>query len=141
MHHSPATERCVAEAWRVLRPGGMARIMVYHTRSLVGLMLWARYGLLAGRPGRKLADIYFHHLESPGTKVYTLDEARALARRFSDVRICTYLASADLLDHQFSSKYQGAWWRWAKRLYPRWLVRHVLGDRFGTYLTIEATKR
>ena len=29
-HHTPNTERAVAEAFRVLKPGGTAKIMIYH---------------------------------------------------------------------------------------------------------------
>src|SRR5712691_1878730 len=48
LHHTPDTARAVREVLRVLRPGGVARIMIYHTHSLVGYMLWIRYGLLRG---------------------------------------------------------------------------------------------
>jgi ubiquinone/menaquinone biosynthesis C-methylase UbiE len=40
MHHSPDTARCIREAWRVLKPGGRARIMLYHHPSVTGLLLW-----------------------------------------------------------------------------------------------------
>ena len=55
LHHTPDTPRAVQEAARrVLRPGQRGRRRshhdVYHRRSLVGAMLWARYGLLAGKP-------------------------------------------------------------------------------------------
>ena len=63
LHHTPDTFRAVQEVRRVLRPGGTARVMIYHSHSIVGYMLWARYGLVAGRPMRSLADIYAHHLE------------------------------------------------------------------------------
>ncbi|MGC4007143.1 MAG: class I SAM-dependent methyltransferase [Pirellulales bacterium] len=75
LHHSPNTSQAIREVHRVLRPGGEARIMIYHKYALTGYMLWARYGLFKGRPGRSLDDIYAAHLESPGTKAYTLDEA------------------------------------------------------------------
>jgi len=140
LHHTPDTVAAFDEAFRVLKPGGALKVMIYQYPSVSAGLVWLLYGPLRLNFESPRA-CYAKHVESPGTKVYTLDEARALVGRFSDVRIRTHLASADLLDHQFSSKYQGAWWRWAKRLYPRWLVRHVLGDRFGTYLTIEATKR
>jgi ubiquinone/menaquinone biosynthesis C-methylase UbiE len=51
VYHSPDTAAAVREIARVLRPGGRARVMIYQRRSLVGLMLWLRYGLLAGRQG------------------------------------------------------------------------------------------
>ncbi len=72
--------------------------MIYHKHSLVGYMLWLRYGLLAGRPLRPLSDIYANHLESPGTKAYTVDEARTLFRKFAEVRISTVLTHGDLLE-------------------------------------------
>src|SRR5947208_9448784 len=45
MHHSPNTAKCLKEAWRVLKPDGEARIMLYHHASLTGIMLWLRYGI------------------------------------------------------------------------------------------------
>src|SRR5579863_2420865 len=53
LHHSPDTARCIREAWRVLKPGGQARIMIYHHPSLTGLMLWLRYGILRGKSLRQ----------------------------------------------------------------------------------------
>ena len=81
LHHSPNTPHGINEVYRVLRPGGITRIMIYHTYSLTGYMLWVRYGLLAGRPFRSLSDIYANHLESPGTKAYTVQEAREMFTR------------------------------------------------------------
>ncbi len=87
LHHTPDTPRAVREVFRVLRPGGVARVMIYHTYSLTGYMLWARYGLLRGRPRTSLRDVYHHHLESPGTKAYSVREARAMFSDFSDVDV------------------------------------------------------
>jgi ubiquinone/menaquinone biosynthesis C-methylase UbiE len=36
LHHSPDTPKAIDEVWRVLRPGGTARIMIYHSHSIVG---------------------------------------------------------------------------------------------------------
>ncbi|MGH9126702.1 MAG: class I SAM-dependent methyltransferase, partial [Acidimicrobiales bacterium] len=58
LHHTPNTEKAIGEVYRVLRPGGEARVMIYHRPSVVGMMLWARYGLLAGHPRRTLKEIY-----------------------------------------------------------------------------------
>ena len=66
MHHSPDTERCIREALRVLKPGGEARIMVYHHASLTGLMLWLRYGALRGKSIRQTV---YEHLESPAPRL------------------------------------------------------------------------
>jgi SAM-dependent methyltransferase len=68
LHHTPDTPKAVAEVWRVLKPDGCARIMLYHKWSLVGLMLWTRYALLALRPWWSLRQVYARYLESPEQK-------------------------------------------------------------------------
>jgi SAM-dependent methyltransferase len=139
LHHSPNTARAIEEAWRVLRRGGGAKIMIYHKHSLVGYMLWLRYGLLEGKPWRSLNDIYAHHLESPGTKAYTVDEARGLFNKFSEVRISTVLTHGDLLESSAGQRHQGWLLSMAKRLWPRRLLRSVVSGR-GLFMLIEARK-
>jgi SAM-dependent methyltransferase len=139
LHHSPDTPRAMDEAWRVLRNGGQARVMIYHKRSLVGYMLWLRYGLLAGKPHRNLNDIYSSHLESPGTKAYTVDEARRLFGRFSEVKISTVLTHGDLLESGAGQRHRGWLLSIAKRLWPRGLLRVMLPGH-GLFMLIEATK-
>ncbi len=60
MHHTPDTARCLREAWRVLKPGGHARIMLYHHPSLTGAMLRLRYGVSRGKSLRRAV---YDHLE------------------------------------------------------------------------------
>ncbi len=141
MHHSPNTQQCFREAWRVLRPGGVARIMVYNTYSLIGLMLWLRYGLLAGRPLRPMDDIYHHHLESPGTKAYRPEVARQMmtAAGFSDVTCRIQLSHADLLEGQVGVRHEAGLVRAAKALWPRGLLKRVAAGH-GLFLLIEARK-
>lgn len=139
LHHSPDTRRAVDEVWRVLRPGGVARVMVYHTHSLVGYMLWLRYALLAGRPRRSLADVYAEHLESPGTKAYTVAEGREMFARFSEARVWSELAFGDLLEGAVGQRHAGPLLSAARRLWPRWLLRRVAHDR-GLMLMVEARK-
>src|SRR5262245_9843745 len=50
IHHTPDTVAAVREIHRVLRPGGRARVMIYHARSVTASMLWLRYALARGRP-------------------------------------------------------------------------------------------
>ena len=68
-------------------------------------------------------------------------EAGELVRQagFEDVELSTRLGSGDLLLIEPSRRYQGALFRLIWSIYPRWLVRR-LGDRFGLYLLIEATR-
>jgi SAM-dependent methyltransferase len=137
LHHMPDTPRAIEKVRRVLRPGGVARIMVYHARSIVGYLLWARYALLAGRPWRTLAEVYAAHLESPGTKAYTHDEARRLFSGFSRVSISTELSNGDLLEGEAGQRHRGAALALARRVWPRRLIRRF-GRGRGLFLLIEA---
>jgi SAM-dependent methyltransferase len=139
LHHSPDTRKAIGEVCRVLRPGGRARVMIYHKYAMVGYMLWLRYGLLAGRPGRSLSDIYAEHLESPGTKAYTREEAREMFGGFSRVDVAVRLCFGDLLQGEVGQRHQNLLLRAAKAIWPRWLIRHLL-PQHGLALTIEATK-
>ena len=139
VHHSPDTPAAVREIARVLRPGGRARVMIYHRRSLVGLMLWLRYGLLAGRPGRSLDEIYAQHLESPGTQAYSPAQAREMFAGFSDVRVTSELGPGDLRQGAAGRRHRGALLDAARRLYPRWAVTRFLSG-CGSYLLIEARR-
>lgn len=141
LHHSPDTQRAFREVARVLRPGGIARVMVYHRPSLVLLMLWARYGLLAGRPFRSLSDIAAHHLESAGTKVYTVAEGERLCRDagFAFARVWVHLNHADLLSGSVGQQHRGIVLAAAKRLWPRWFIRRAFPN-LGTCLMIEARR-
>lgn len=141
LHHSPDTQACLREVARVLRPGGKARIMVYHKWSLVGSMLWLRYGLLRGRPFRSLASIYDRHLESPGTKAFSRAEATemCLAAGFAACRTRVQLSHGDLLEGSVGMRHQGGMLAIAKRLWPRSLLRR-LAPGLGLCLFIEAEK-
>jgi SAM-dependent methyltransferase len=140
MHHSPDTPRCVAEAWRVLKPGGEARLMLYHHPSLSGLLLWFRYGMLRGK---SLRQTVYEQLESPGTKTYTRGEAGALmsqpASRFENVSMQQAFSPGDLLLNRPSARFRSRFYRLIWKLYPRSLVRRV-GRTWGLFILITATK-
>lgn len=139
LHHSPNTPQAIREVNRVLRRGGSARVMIYHARSLVGYMLWTRYALMAGHPGRSLADVYADHLESPGTKAYTLDEARAMFGMFRHVTVRSTLSFGDLLQGAVGQRHDGALLRVARAVWPRWLLRRACASH-GLALLIDAEK-
>src|SRR5208282_5784977 len=134
MHHSPDTPQCLREAWRVLKPGGALRIMIYHHPSLTGLMLWLRYG---GLRGQTLRQSVYEHLESPGTKSYTKEEARALLQGFEQIDFQQAFSPGDLLLNTPSTRFQGLAYRIVWRLYPRFLIRR-LGAKLGLILLISA---
>jgi SAM-dependent methyltransferase len=140
LHHSPDTPRAINEVHRVLRAGGLARIMIYHKYGIVGYMLWIRYALLAGRPRRSLVDIYANHLESPGTKAYTIAESREMCSRFSRVNVRSLVSFGDLLQGNVGERrHRSLMLRIAKRLWPRWLIKSLFRNH-GSQVLIEVIK-
>ena len=79
MHHSPDTAQCLARGLARLKPGGQARIMLYHHPSLTGadavVALW--------KPRRKIRGVgQCTIISKPGTKTYTQSEVRAMMAAF-----------------------------------------------------------
>lgn len=136
MHHSPDTARCIAEAWRVLKPGGSARIMLYHHPSLTGLMLWLRYGI---RRRQSVRRCVYERLESPGTKTFTRNEVLALMSKFDNVRVRQVYSPGDLLIHRPSVRFQGRPYQLLWTLFPRGIIRR-LGKSLGLFLLITGKK-
>jgi SAM-dependent methyltransferase len=139
LHHSPDTARAIQEVHRVLKVGGVARIMIYHTWSFIGLMLWVRYGLLRLRPFTTLKSLYSRYLESPGTKAYSVSEAHDLFARFSNVQIDTVLTHGDLLSSDAGQRHQGRALDFARVIWPRRLIKRMF-PRAGLFMLIEARK-
>lgn len=121
LHHTPRPEVAFGEAVRVLAPGGELRVMVYHRRSWVALAAWARFCLLRGRPQRTLSEAVAH-IESPGTRAFTVEEVEAIFRPHLDE-----LEVRPVVTH------------WDRKVAP--VVARRLGDRFGWFLLIKGTKR
>lgn len=139
LHHSPNTPRAFEEVCRVLKPGGVARIMIYHTFSMVGLMLWLRFGLLRLRPFISMKDIYSNYLESPGTKAYSIAQAKELCRGFRQVNIRTVLTHADLLESEVGQRHRGSLLSLVRKIWPRGLIRKFFPNA-GLFMLIEARK-
>lgn len=99
IHHSPNTRQALAEIVRVLKPGGSAKIMVYHRTSMRLFLMWVMLGLMKGRPWRTYADIMWNDQESPGTKAYTQREMRDMLAGFpvADIRMRSPVANWELL--------------------------------------------
>jgi SAM-dependent methyltransferase len=139
LHHSPDTPKAVAEVWRILKQGGVAKIMIYNKWSMVGLMLWIRYALLRLRPYISLQEIYAGYLESPGTKAYSFSEARHLFDAFSEVSIHTVLTHGDLLESGAGQRHQGTMLSIARKIWPRWFIRQFFPNA-GLFMLIEVRK-
>ena len=136
MHHSPDTSKCVREAWRILKPGGEARIMIYHHPSLTGAMLWLRYGLWRGKT---LRGTICEYLESPATKTYTKAEVHAIMEGFEEVIVRQVFSPGDLLLNKPSARFQSQLYRLVWDLYPRILARRFC-KTWGLFLLISGRK-
>ena len=139
LHHSPDTAKAINEVHRVLRRGGTARIMIYHRHSIMAAMLWVKYGLLAGRPLISAAELFARFCESPGTKGFTVGEARAMCSRFSRAEVRACLSFSDLLQGEVGQRHRGRLLALGKRFWPRRLIQATM-NRFGTQLLITAVK-
>lgn len=136
---TPDTPTAIQEVYRVLKPGGVAKVMIYHKYSMVGFMLWLRYALFRCRPFMPLLYIYMNYLESPGTKAYTTAEARELFKGFDIKAIDTFLTHGDLLTSPAGQRHQGPLLTIARKIWPRGPIRHLF-PKVGLFMTIEAVK-
>lgn len=136
MHHSPDTQKCLDEAFRVLKPGGQVRLMLYHHPSLTGLMLWLRFGLISAT---SLRQTVCDHLESPGTKSFSEHEVKKMTAKFVEVQTELVFSPGDLLLNTSSSKFQGAFYKAVWRYYPRTIVKKCC-KRLGLFLLVSARK-
>ena len=106
IHHSPNTVKALSELYRVTKPGGLVKFMIYNKWSAVSVMYWLIYAVRDMNPWQSMNDVFGKHVESPGTKVYSLAETR---------RMVEMLAVTDVRLHCFR--------RYFSHLsrYPRWL--------------------
>ena len=96
LHHTPDTTGAVREVHRVLKPGGTAKVMIYHKNSINfwGEMMLHR-GILRGEllRGKSPEEImsrwveYSEHDGRPLVKAYTRKAAQELFKDFSKIKI------------------------------------------------------
>src|SRR5262249_47399794 len=114
-------ERLIQEIHRILKPGGLFLGMMYSRRSLTALRFWVRFALLAGRPWRSVSEVIAAHVESPGTRAYTVRELSHLFAAFQSFAARPIITVADTSD----------WPRWISRFFP---------DDWGWFVRLTATK-
>ena len=113
--------------------------MIYHKYSLVGYMLWCRYALARLRPFTSLDYIYANYLESPGTKAYSVSEAKNLFNQFKEIEIHTVLTHGDLLSSAAGQRHQGWILSLAKACFPRKLICRLFPHN-GLFMLISLKK-
>lgn len=126
IHHTPNTESAAREIVRVAKPGAQITVMIYNRKSLVALQAYLVYGLLKGRPMRRVSEIIASHLESPGTKAYTEEEARNLFSSLQNVSVTPIVTRYDLRIGR-------------DRFLPQWMCS-VVPQRFGYFMVIQGRK-
>ncbi|ODT43849.1 MAG: hypothetical protein ABS70_06975 [Nitrospira sp. SCN 59-13] len=121
IHHSSQPEQIVREIRRVLKPDGLFIGMVYARHSLVAFKLWIKYALLKGRPWISWGELVAIHMESPGTKSYTVAEVQRVWSGFSSCET-----------QQIVTTYDRSWFpRWMHRLFP---------DGWGWFIVVRARR-
>jgi len=118
LHHTPNPGQALAEAQRVLAPGGSLRIMLYHRHSWVALAAWVRFCLLRGKPLAGLRAAVAQ-VESPGTRAFTAAEVSSLLSNVT-------LQITPRLSH------------WDRKWAPG--ISALLGDRSGWFLLVSGSK-
>lgn len=121
IHHAEHPERIIHEIHRVLKPGGLFIGMMYGRRSVQAFRLWLRHALLKGRPFRSVKDVLWHHMESVGTKAYTVPELRLMFREFRGFRAAPIITPYD------------------RHWLPGWLA-NMLPARLGWFITLKVLK-
>lgn len=91
LHHTPDTQAAIHEIHRVLRPGGIAKVMLYNKRSIYywGAII-LKHGILRGELARSTPEeIMGRHVEysetgsEPLVRAYTPEEVGRMFARFS----------------------------------------------------------
>ncbi len=133
IHHTPNTERALNEIIRVLKRGGVAKIMIYHRHSLLVYLFWLKHALLKGKPWRSFSYVLWHYMESIGTKAYTIPELKKMLSQ-DNVEIIEIKPVLTYYDKmlRFNKFYQSI---------AKILAKLLGGDRAGWFLTFQFRKK
>ena len=83
--------------------------------------------------------IYSNYLESPGTKAYSISEARHLFKDFKNIEIKTVLTHGDLLTSEAGQRHNGFLLNVARLIYPRSIIKYLF-PKNGLFMLINAKK-
>jgi len=133
IHHTPDTPKAMREIYRVLKPGGNAKVMIYHRHSVLTYLFWVKHALLKGKPFLSLSKVLFDNMESIGTKAYTKGEAKDMLKglNYDNLNIRPVLTYYDKLE-RFNP---------AMQYVAKILAKFLGGDKAGWFLLIEFDKK
>lgn len=140
IHHTPDTNKCVQEIYRVLRKGGTCSISLYYTNFIlrhtsifnlctalshlvgVGLKGRGRSTMMRAKSPQEFVRIY-DGAENPIGKSYTKDEVLSMFSSFKDLKLSLYYFPS----RAFPFKLPDFFWRW-------------MANNLGLMILIEAKK-
>lgn len=138
-HHTGDTQRCLDEAWRVLKPGGQVHLMLYNRFSY---RQWLRYPIATARAAwahfadnampqasesqRAAYDAHPDGKAAPETEFFSIRQVRSMMSRYAQVA-CTKENCDDVR------------WR-GKRVVSREALLRLIGRRAGLDIYIHAVK-
>jgi SAM-dependent methyltransferase len=116
VHHTPDTERAVAEIHRVLKPGGRVILMVYHRNSVLYQVNFRVHALLMRRDIQELVN-EVDGVGNPKGDVYSRAELARLLRDFEQLELFTRLVQGWMLAPRLTHRIPD---RWLTPLERRW---------------------
>ncbi len=132
IHHSPNPVKAIEEIIRVLKPGGTAKIMVYHRHSLLAYFFWFKHAFLKLRPWKSITWVLWNFMESKGTKAYTIKEINTILYKYhiENIKIIPMYTYYDKLQR----------FNWLMRKIASILASILGREKVGWFLTIEFNK-
>jgi SAM-dependent methyltransferase len=128
-HHTGDMQGCIDGAWRILKPGGRAFLMVYNRNSYFRWVRWLGANLRGGRSSegeRRAYDVDSEGQGAPETVFVSRGELRRMMHRFRHVSLqledCTHLGARGIT------------------IIPRKLLLPVLGRLSGLHIYASAVK-
>jgi SAM-dependent methyltransferase len=121
IHHSENPAKVISEIRRVLRQDGLFIGMIYHRYSLAAFKHWIKYAVFRWQPWKSFSDVIWEHMESIGTKAYTISEAKMLFSEFNNFTVKPLITFYD------------------KDKFPLWFSQ-FFPDRLGWFLVLHGVK-
>ena len=137
IHHTPDTDLAFREVVRVLKSKGVCKIMVYHRKSVYALYHWFKKCFFRCQPWKSISYAMDRHMESPGTKAFSVSEIR---NKLSKYPVENILIDSSLTYYDLPLKDKG--WKCRYLLRFSKIIAWTLGWRQpGWFMRIEFTKR